>query len=66
MSEREWERERVGEGGRGWESEIVRVRKPLWTAKEPALVFYVYAQKSLFIGENGNAFFGQQHLHPCL
>ena len=32
----EWER--VGEGGREWESERVRVRKPLRTAKEPALV----------------------------
>ena len=28
----------MGEGGREWESEIVRVRKPLRTAKEPALV----------------------------
>ena len=36
MREREWER--VGEGGKEWESERVRVRKPLRTAKEPALV----------------------------
>ena len=36
-SERGWER--VGEGGREWESGRVRVRKPLRTAKEPALVF---------------------------
>ncbi len=28
----------MGEGGREWESERVRVRKPLRTAKEPALV----------------------------
>ena len=37
-------RERVGEGGREWESGIVRVRKvrkPLRTAKEPALVMTV-------------------------
>ena len=32
-------RERVGEGGREWEGERVRVRKPLRTAKEPALVY---------------------------
>ena len=38
MSEREKVRERVGEGGREWESQIVRVRKPLRTAKEPTLV----------------------------
>ena len=34
-SGRGWER--VGECGRVWESERVRVRKPLRTAKEPAL-----------------------------
>ena len=35
------DRNRVSEreSGRGWESERVRVRKPLRTAKEPALVF---------------------------
>ena len=33
------ERGRVEENGREWESKIVRVRKPLRTAKEPALVF---------------------------
>ena len=34
------DRNRVSEreSGREWESEIVRVRKPLRTAKEPALV----------------------------
>ena len=26
--------------------------------------FHVYAQKSLFIGENGNAFFGTPPHHP--
>ena len=36
MSGRGWEI--VGEGGREWESGRVRVRKPLRTAKEPALV----------------------------
>ena len=36
------ERERVGENGREWESKIVRVRKPLRTAKEPALVFQLW------------------------
>ena len=47
MSERESEREsgrgleRVGDSGREWESERVRVRKPLRTAKEPALVFVI-------------------------
>ena len=35
--ERERDRERAGESGREWER--VRVRKPLRTAKEPALVF---------------------------
>ena len=35
------ERERVGENGREWESKIVRVRKPLRTAKEPALVIFL-------------------------
>ena len=38
--ERERVRERVGESGREWESERVRVRKPLRTTKEPALVFH--------------------------
>ena len=43
VSEREWEREweRVGESGREWESGRVGVRKPLRTAKEPALVTLV-------------------------
>ena len=40
-SERECERESVRE------SERVRVRKPLRTAKEPALVLSYYAEKSI-------------------
>ena len=46
MSEREWER--VGESGREWESERVRVRKPLRTAKEPALVFCFSSEQIFF------------------
>ena len=38
MRDRNRVSERVGENGREWESKIVRVRKPLRTAKEPALV----------------------------
>ena len=36
-SEKEWER--VGESGREWERVGESVRKPLRTAKEPALVY---------------------------
>ena len=38
MTERDRVAERKSEREREWESEIVRVRKPLRTAKEPALV----------------------------
>ena len=53
-----------------WESERVRVRKPLWTAKEPALVgsechFFAWtemapAPRVLYLGPKG-----KRSIDPC-
>ena len=43
---RKSERDRVEEGGREWENERVRVRKPLRTAKEPAPVRVIIKKDS--------------------